>query len=90
MEQGSPELVIQRGEAMQLPPLLIIQGTADQLVPPDMQATFVDSYRRAGGDVEMQLFDGMPHTFIVRQPEHPQSDRALDAMAAFIHAQHLR
>jgi acetyl esterase/lipase len=87
MEQGSPELIVQRGEATHLPPLLIIQGTSDQLVPPEMQASFVETYRRASGQVEMLLFEGMPHTFIVRQPEHPHSERALEAMAHFIHSQ---
>jgi acetyl esterase/lipase len=90
MEQGSPELIVERGQATHLPPLLIIQGTADELVPPEMQATFVETYRRAGGEVEMRLYEGMPHTFIVRQPEHPQSERALEAMAEFIDRQNAK
>jgi acetyl esterase len=88
MEQNSPELIVQRGEAESLPPLFIVQGTADELVTPAMQAHFVQTYRNAGGDVEMITCEGMPHTFIIRQPTHPESLRSLDAMAAFIQARH--
>jgi acetyl esterase/lipase len=87
MAEGSPQLILERGEAMHLPPMFVLQGTADELVPPEMQQRFVDTYQAAGGQIEMRLYEGMPHTFIVRMPSHPQAVRALDDIAQFVHAQ---
>jgi acetyl esterase len=87
MAEANPQLILERGEATHLPPMFVLQGTADALVPPEMQQHFVDTYRAAGGQIEMRLYDGMPHTFIVRTPTHPQAIRALDDIAQFVHAQ---
>jgi acetyl esterase len=87
MAEGNPQLILERGAAMHLPPMFVLQGTADELVPPEMQQRFVDTYRAAGGQIEMRLYDGMPHTFIVRMPTHPQAVRALDDIAHFVHNQ---
>jgi acetyl esterase/lipase len=87
MAEGNPQLILERGDAIHLAPLLVLQGAADELVPPEMQRRFVDTYRAAGGQVEMRLYDGMPHTFIVRSPTHPQAVRALDDIARFVHGQ---
>ena len=36
MEEGNPQRILERGEARNLPPLLIVQGTSDDNLPPDM------------------------------------------------------
>jgi acetyl esterase/lipase len=87
MAEGSPHLIVERGDAQALPPLLVLQGTADALVPPEMQTRFVETYRAAGGQADLVLFDGMPHTFVQRQPDHPESRRAIDTMIQFVHHQ---
>jgi dipeptidyl aminopeptidase/acylaminoacyl peptidase len=65
------------------PPLLVLQGNADDVVPVEMQERFVASYRAAGGQVEFVRFKGMSHTFVQRQPEHPESKRAIETMIRF-------
>jgi acetyl esterase len=89
MIEGNPQLIVERGEAQAMPPLLVLQGIADELVPAEMQQRFVDTYRAAGGQVEIVFFEGMPHTFVQRQPEHPQSERAIRTIIQFVE-QHTR
>ena len=45
MIEGSPFDIVSRGDAQQLPPLLIVQGTKDDNLTPDMQQRFVSAYR---------------------------------------------
>lgn len=82
MQEGNPQLVLDRHEAVELPPTLIIQGTADTNVTPDMQERFARAYRAAGGLCELEIFPGMPHGTTV-WPE-AEAERALDLMRAFI------
>jgi acetyl esterase len=87
MSEGNPHLIVERHEAKELPRLLVLQGTADDVVPVEMQERFVASYRTAGGHVELVRFEGMPHTFVQRQPEHPESQRAIETMIRFVKQQ---
>jgi acetyl esterase len=63
IQEGSPQLVLERGEKAVLPPTLIVQGTADLNVPMSIPHRFVDSYRQAGGEIELEEFPDMPHGF---------------------------
>jgi acetyl esterase len=87
MSEGDPQLILDRDEPAELPPALIIQGLADVIVSAAMQERFMAAYRRRGGSIRMHTFEGMGHTFIVREPDAPQSHQALDVIAAFIHEQ---
>ena len=49
MAEANPETILERGEAKNLPPALLIQGTADNNVTPDMADRFVTAYAKAGG-----------------------------------------
>ncbi len=82
MREGNPQLALERGEPVELPPTLIVQGTADDNVPLSIPHRFVAAYRAAGGAVELELFTDMPHGF-VRNPG-AESDRALELMKAFV------
>lgn len=82
MREGNPQLVLERGEQTATPPLLILQGTADDNVPLEISERFVASYRSARGTIRRELFAGMPHAF-AREPG-PESDRAIAVMKAFI------
>jgi acetyl esterase/lipase len=61
MREGNPQLVLERGEAVALPPTLIVQGTADANVPMAIPERFVTTYRTAGGVIELERFPDMPH-----------------------------
>ena len=82
MREGSPQLVLERGEQTALPPLLILQGTEDDNVPLEISERFVASYAAAGGAAERELFPGMPHAFA--RDSGPETDRAIALMKAFV------
>ena len=82
MQEGNPQLILDRGEAVELPPTLIIQGTADTNLTMAMTERFVAAYRAAGGAIELEKFPDMPHGF--GNTPGPDADRALALMKAFV------
>jgi acetyl esterase/lipase len=84
MAEGNPQLILERGEAGALPPLLVIQGTRDDNLTDDMADRFAGAYRSAGGEVTLRKFEGMQHAFINREPDAPATAEALSLMADFI------
>jgi len=84
MEEGNPQLILERGEAGTLPPALLVQGTADDNVTPDMADRFVSGYRARGGQIRLEKFAGQPHTFIIRDPQAEPSQRATAMIRDFI------
>ncbi|MGE5269280.1 MAG: alpha/beta hydrolase [Thiohalocapsa sp.] len=88
MEEGNPQLILERGEmALPLPPAIVVQGTADDNVTPDMADRFAAAYRGRGGSLDLHKFDGQPHTFIVRDPASEASRRATELVRDFVLAQ---
>ena len=81
MKEGSPGQILQRGEEAALPPTLIVQGTADNNLPVSATERFAADYRKAGGDLELEMFPDMPHLF--GNTPGPDSDRALALMKKF-------
>ena len=82
MKEGNPQLILERGEKVYMPPTLILQGTADDNLPLTIPQRFEASYRAAGREVEVEWFPDMPHGF-GREPG-PATDRALELMKAFV------
>jgi acetyl esterase len=87
MSEGSPQLILEHGEAVDKPPALIMQGTADDNLTPDMAVDFAAAYTRAGGSIAFHKFEGQPHAFIPRDPAAPDARRALELITDFIHHQ---
>src|SRR6266567_2357061 len=59
MEEGNLQLILERGQAaLPLPPAIVVQGTADDNVTPDMADRFAAAYRARGGNLELHKFDG--------------------------------
>ena len=81
MKEGSPYQILKSEEKPELPPTLIVQGTADTNLPVRITEQFAVDYRAAGGDIELNLFPGMPHLF--GNTPGPESDRAIDMMKSF-------
>lgn len=87
MADGNPQLILERGEATNLPPALMLQGTNDDNVTPDMADRFAAAYHKAGGALELVKFPGAPHAFTAREPASANSRRALDLIAGFVRRQ---
>jgi acetyl esterase len=84
--EGNPQMILDRGEAVELPPALIVQGTADTILPDGMADRFAAAYRRAGGRVDLRKFEGQPHTFITKEPSAEASIAAIGQIKAFVRA----
>src|SRR5438093_1186671 len=87
MDEGAPASALERGEKVRLPPVLYLQGTEDVAHPRPNLDRFVAAYRKAGGVVDLELFDGEGQGFIMRKAGSPASNRALDMIAEFTHKQ---
>ena len=80
--EGNPALILERGEKVILPPLLIMQGELDSNVPWQIQEKFCKAYRAAGGECQLEIFEGCEHQWIA--DPGPQTDRAHEILKAFI------
>jgi acetyl esterase/lipase len=87
MAEGNPQLALERGEEVRLPPALLLQGTNDDNVPFDSADRFAAAYGRRGGAIKVERFPGEPHTFISRDPNSAASRRALAMIVEFVRAQ---
>jgi acetyl esterase len=82
VHEGNPQEILDRREKVTLPPLLIMQGGADDHVIPDNQRKFAASWRAAGGQCQFELFDGAEHEWTANPG--PNTDRSYETVKAFI------
>lgn len=89
LEEGNPQLILDRHEPVGLPPVLLLQGSADangtvsdKNVSPEIQEHFAASYRAAGGKIQLEMLAGAPHNFVNTAGAH--TDRALALIGAFV------
>jgi acetyl esterase len=82
IEEANPQMILDRKEPIELPPLLIMQGGLDDNVLPAFQARFSEAYRAAGGACEVTVFEGCSHLWVL--DPGPDTDRAHDLLKAFI------
>jgi len=92
IQDGNPQLILDRHESVPLPPVLLFQGSADENgvvadknVSPEIQQRFVASYRAAGGKIQLELLPGAPHNFV--NMVGPNLDHALGLMKVFVEQQ---
>lgn len=84
MADAAPPLMLERGEKCALPPALVFGGDSDEWVPVELMKSFVANYRKAGGECELQLYEGANHGFMTGKPDAPYAARAIERMRAFI------
>jgi acetyl esterase/lipase len=84
MREGNPQLIVERGENVGLPSLLLLQGTKDDNVTPDMAEKFAAAYRARDGRVQLETFPDQPHTFVTREPSSAESLRAIELIRSFV------
>jgi acetyl esterase len=87
MAEGAPARILAGGERTALPPTLCLVRTYEAGHPrPDLEE-FVRQYRKAGGQIDMTVFEGEGEG-LLRDISSPTAQQALEQMVAFIH-QHL-
>lgn len=62
MDEASPPRILQRGEAVELPPAIFYQGSMDARLPPATASQMADLYLSHGGQGRAQVFEGLGHT----------------------------
>jgi acetyl esterase/lipase len=82
IDEANPQRILERGESVTLPPMFILQGELDDNVLPAAQERFVATYRAAGGEIDLEIYAGAEHRWIIHPG--PQTDRAIEMMKAFI------
>ncbi len=82
MAEASPPHIVQRGEAVELPPALLVQGAQDESLTRMMAEEFVEAYSLAGGVIELGKYPGEPHGFL--REGGPQVGRAIEHIKSFI------
>lgn len=87
MTEGNPTLALERGEKVPMPPVLYLQGTADVAHPAPNRDRFIAAYRKAGGRVDLHLFEGMGEAFITNDPTSPAARSAIDKIIEFVHGE---
>jgi acetyl esterase len=96
MADGSPVLILERGEQVETPPALWIQAPNDSVhdykdpegkYDGNEPQRFCDRYRKAGGQIDLVYFDA-PLRFTSVAPTSPPAIQAFDRIAGFL-KQHL-
>ena len=82
IHESNPQEILDRHEKVTLVPFLIMAGSLDDNVLPEIQEKFVASYKAAGGDIQFQIFEGAEHEWVANPG--PQTDRAQEMVKAFI------
>jgi acetyl esterase/lipase len=85
MEEGNPVGILDRGEAVEMPPVLYVQGANDIVHPKADLERFVASYRQRGGEVDLALYEGEGGGFI-RDPASKAAPLAMQRIIDFVHA----
>jgi acetyl esterase/lipase len=80
--EANPQQILERRENVTLRPLLIMQGALDDNVLPAVQEKFASTYRAAGGEIQLQVFEGCEHEWVAKPG--PQTDRAHEMVKGFI------
>ncbi len=82
IHEANPQEILERREAINMFPLLVMQGALDDNVLPAVQEKFVNTYRAAGGDVSYTVFEDSIHEWTPKPG--PQTFRAQEMVKAFI------
>jgi acetyl esterase/lipase len=84
MGEGSPTLALERGDPTALPHILYLQNPIDTLHPRRFLDQFVANYRKRGGEVQLELFEGPGYDLIRSDPTSQSARDAVAKIIAFI------
>jgi acetyl esterase/lipase len=82
MQEANPQLILERGETVELPPALIFQGGEDDVLSPRTAERFVEAYGRAGGVIELAIFPHAGHGYA--RAGGSNAARTMDVLKSFV------
>jgi len=80
--EANPQQILERREPATLPPILIMQGSLDDNVLPALQDKFAATYRAAGGECKLEIFENCDHMWVAEPGS--QTDRAHEMVKDWI------
>ena len=84
MAEAAPARILAGGERTALPPVLYLSRGYETAHPrPDLDE-FVMQYRQAGGEVDLQLFEGEGDGFLTKNLASPGAQQAFEQLIAFV------
>ncbi len=84
MAEGSPQTAVEQDAQLELPPILMLLKADDTNHPVEMQERFIAAYRKRGGSIEAETFEGLPERRMAPSPDQPETMRVMDMIMAFI------
>ena len=84
MAEGSPNLALQRGDKTELPDILYVQHPADPMHPRANLDSFVSGYRKAGGQLQLEFFEGDKYDAVRSDPGSAASKAVVSKIVDFI------
>jgi hypothetical protein len=87
MEEGSAALAVNRGDKVALPHILYLQHPKDTQHPRASLELFVAGYRKLGGRLQLEWFEGEKYDAVRAAPESAEAKGAIAKIVAFIHAE---
>lgn len=84
MAEGAPRTVLDKGEPVDLPPVLLALKPNDKNHPLPMQEQFLEAYKGRGGPIEMVMLEGLPDRGFAGDSSDQANIRARDVIEDFI------
>lgn len=87
---GSSEKDVLESQVRNFPPLLILHGEKDEVVPVSMAYSLRDAVIAQGGEVEMKIYPNQPHGFNATSSPYYSEQDAIDSFQRMIDFLHRR
>lgn len=84
MGEGSPVQALIRGDKVETPDVLYLQNPIDDLHPMENLQQFVEGYRKAGGKLQLEMFEGAAYDLVRTAPESAEARRMVGRIVDFI------
>lgn len=85
MEEGSTNFIVQRGDAVDTPNILYMQHADDPMHPRPHLESFVEGYRKLGGNLELVLFEGEKYDEVRTSPSSASAHDTVGRIIEFVH-----
>ncbi len=88
MAEAAPARALARGEKTELPPAIFLARDHETSHPTPDREEFVKQYRKAGGQIDLSIFEGEGDGFLTKSLDSTGSQQAFEQIITFVH-QHL-
>mmetsp|Transcript_18243 Transcript_18243/g.51089 ORF Transcript_18243/g.51089 Transcript_18243/m.51089 type:complete len:386 (+) Transcript_18243:2-1159(+) len=72
-----------------LPPILLLHGTADRTIPPQIAEGFLEAIQKSGGTASLKLFEGKTHTSPIVEDPLRGKDLLVDEIISMIYGKEM-